>query len=90
METFKLGTVIKITTTISSEGADPDSVKITIEDEAGTKKVDDKAMTKTDSTHYYYIYQSSASDTEGRHYVTTSVKKGDYTGLSKTTFALRD
>jgi hypothetical protein len=84
---YKLGTAVKIQTVINQE--DPDSVKVTIIDSAGTTKVDDVAMTEEDSTTFYYLFQSSSSDVEGRYYVTTKVTEGDYTGLAKTTFELR-
>jgi hypothetical protein len=47
-------------------------------------------MTEEDSTTFYYLFQSSVSDVEGRYYVTTKVIKGEYTGLSKTIFELRN
>jgi len=88
IESYSLGTVVKIQDVVSP--ADPDSVTITIVDSAGNTKVDTAAMTEEDSTTFYYIYQSAVGDVEGRYYATLKVTKGEYTGLSKTVFELRN
>jgi hypothetical protein len=88
IDSYSLGTVVKIQDVVSP--ANPDSVTITIVDSVGTTKVDNAAMTEEDSTTFYYLFQSSVSDVEGRYYVTTKVIKGEYTGLSKTIFELRN
>ena len=36
---------------------DPSTIKITIEDSAGTKKVTEQAMTKDDTGYYHYDYE---------------------------------
>ena len=88
IESYKLGTVVKIQSVVSP--ASPDRVTITIVDSAGTIKVNNIAMTASDSTTYFYYYQSATSDVEGRYYITTKVTKGAYVGLAKTVFELRN
>ena len=87
IDSYILGTIIKVQSVVSPES--PDSVVITIVDSVGTTKVDEAAMTAEDSTTYTYLFQSATTDVEGRFYVTIKCNKGEYTGISKTTFELR-
>ena len=85
-----LGTVVKISTTITIDGAGTiDSVSISIEDESGAAKATDEAMIQDGTTTtYYYIYQTAETDDPGNYKVIIEAVSGSYTARSKDYFEL--
>jgi hypothetical protein len=77
---MKIGTVVQITTTLSTA---PDTgCTITITDDQGTEKVTDAAMSGS-GTSYSYVYQSSTSDEPGKYIITIKATHGSYVALSQ-------
>lgn len=83
---YLLGTAVKITTILNVET--PTSVKITIDDPSTIEKVTEVAMTRDAAKVYSYVYQSTATDTEGDYLITIRVVSGAYTGVVQDKFTL--
>ena len=83
---MRLGTCLKITDTTNIAA---DSATITIKDPNGSVVVNEHAMTQESSTVYSYIYQSQATDTEGRYVVQLSAVSGAYTARRQAEFELQ-
>ena len=88
-EKFILGTAVKVTCVLDTT---PDSVVITIEDPAGTDKVDEAAMTEETDKVFYYIWQTAdtSSYEVGTYDAIIKATSGVYTSVARQTFELID
>ena len=84
-----LGTAVKVTSVITVDGGGSlTSVKISIWDSKGNRKVNAQNMTLVSGTTYSYIYQSASTDEEGRYKCIIDAVSGSYTGSSRSYFQL--
>ena len=83
---FRLGTAVKITTSLSIKT--PSSVTITIEDPTDSPKITDVNMAKEADYIYSYIYQSASTDQDGDYVITIKAVSSGYTALTQDIFTL--
>jgi len=88
INTFYLGTAVKLTITIDVSTAT--SALITIDDPTEIEKISDANMTKEADGVYTYTYQSLNTDTAGDYVVTFEITYGGYTAVTQETFRLID
>ena len=88
LETFFLGTAIKITTILNIDTAT--TATITIKDSSDSSKVTSTTMTKDQNKVYYYIWQSTntATDNEGTYTAEITVTYGGYTAYTEKNFEM--
>lgn len=86
LQTRTPGDAIRIEATVKETSAfsdtetkiDADTITITIENPSGTEVISDIDMTKNATGEYYYIWQTSISDTEGDYKVIVVSTKDGY------------
>ncbi len=86
MESYKAGTVIRITNEIRDKDNnlfDPDSVVITITDSSETEKITEAAMTQETTGKYYYNWQSAITDISGSYRIKVKAISGSYTAINE-------
>jgi hypothetical protein len=88
IQTYYLGTAVKITVNINIATAS--TATISIYDPSYATKVNAATMTKTADGVYTYIYQSATTDDDGDYLVTVSFSYGGYTALEQFKFTLVD
>lgn len=88
-QVLKLGTAVKIQTTLDENN--PTSVTIEIEDPYETVKVNYAAMTQVAPNVYQYVWQSdTTNDENGEYQVTIKATYGGYTSIEQVFFILED
>lgn len=84
-ETYYAGDAIRIEAEIRDSDGDlmtPDtSVKVTITDPDGTAKATNQDMTASSTGVYYYVWQSSSTDTLGAYNAKVVAIDGSYTAV---------
>jgi GH18 family chitinase len=88
---FDRGTTITITVKArnwKNQLVDPTSIKVTVYDPAGAKKVDAKDMTKDtdyETGHYFYNWQSAKNDAVGKYDVEIEAVSDTFTSIMRST-----
>ena len=90
METFVLGSAVKLTAILEDDLPDGGIVTATIYDSQDTLSVEDATTTEVADNVFEYIYQSTDNDIDGCYRVIFKVVVGDYTSMSTQTFKFQD
>ena len=90
VETYVLGTAVKLTAILEEDLPEGGEVTATIYDSRNTLVVEDAATTEIADNVFEYIYQSTDNDIDGCYRVIFKVVVGDYTSMSTQTFKFLD
>ncbi len=90
VETFVLGSAVKLTAILEDDLPSGGTITATIYDSQGTLAVDDAAVTEIADNVFQYIYQSTDNDIDGNYRVIFKITVGDYVSMSTQTFKFED
>ena len=90
IETFVLGSAVKLTAILEDNLPVGGVVTASIYDSRDTLAVDDAATTKVADNVFEYIYQSTDNDIDGIYRVIFKTTVGNYTSMSTQTFKFAD
>ena len=90
MQTYVLGTAVKLTAILDEALPSGGIVTASIYDSQDTLGVTDAAATEVTDNVFEYIYQSTDNDIGGNYRVVFKVVVGEYTSKSTQTFKFED
>ena len=90
MESYVLGTALKLTAVLEEDLPSGGTVTATVYDSRDSIVVEDAATTEVTDKVFYYIYQSTDNDIDGVYRVIFKATVGDYVSMSYQTFTFLD
>jgi len=90
VETYVLGTAVRLTAILEDDLLSGGAVTVTIYDSAETKVVDEASATEVAGNVFEYIYQSTDNDIDGCYRVIFSVTVGGYISKATQTIKFQD